>query len=327
MESHNFLTADQMLSVLNRVQAQYGGEAEPAAPTLAVRPGVPTAESAEAPEAIGGLTPELPEVVARKVVAAFDRVHGGLGGTPKFHHADVLEFVLAMAHRSGDQELGTVVARSLEAMAQGGSMIASGVASSGMRPLPTGALPHYEKMLGDQAQLLGLYLRAYQATGRQAYLETAQGVLRYIDSVLWDRERGTFSGSQEADPAYYALDAQGRAARQAPYVDRTVYTERNAAAASAYLLAGAVLNEPRYADLAVRALDLVWQKSYQEGLGMHHYYDTRAHLPGLLVDQVAMAGAWLDAFEHFGREVYLQRAETLDAFCSKRPRRRGRPLL
>jgi uncharacterized protein YyaL (SSP411 family) len=175
--------------------------------------------------------------------------------------------------------------------------------------------PHYEKMSGDQAQLLGLYLSAYQATGRQAYLDTAQGILDYIDNILWDRDRGYFFSSQQADPAYYALDAQGRAEREAPYVDRTAYTERNASVASAYMLASAVLDKPRYADLAVRALEFIWQKGYQEGLGMHHYFDNRPHLPGLLVDQVTLARTWLDAYEHFGREVYLQRAETLMRFA------------
>jgi hypothetical protein len=94
-----------------------------------------------------------------------------------------------------------------------------------------------------------------------------------------------------------------------------MYTERNAAIASAYLLASAVLNEPRYADLAVRALEFVWQKSYQQGLGMYHHFDNRPNLPGLLADQVSMAQAWLDAYEHFGREVYLQRAQTLMRFA------------
>jgi hypothetical protein len=302
-----------MQLALSRVQARYEGQAEPAGPTIAIRPGLPAAEL-EVPQAVGELTPDLPENVASQVVAAFDRAHGGFGGAPKFHHADVLEFALAMAHRTGDEELSAVVAGSLEAMAQGGLYDRISGGFFRYATTPDWSIPHYEKILGDQAQLLGLYLRGYQATGRQAYLETAQGVLQYVEGVLWDRERGTFYSSQEADPEYYVLDAQRRALRAAPYVDKTVYTERNAAVASAYLLASAVLNEPRYADLAVRALEYVWQKSYQEGLGMHHYYDLRAHVPGLLVDQVAMAGAWLDAFEHFGREVYLQRAETLMRF-------------
>jgi uncharacterized protein YyaL (SSP411 family) len=315
LETHNFLTAQQMLAVLQRVKARFAGEEAPPSPTVAVRPGVEIAELEEQPEAVGELTPELSAAVAQQVVAAFDREHGGFGAPPKFHHADVLEFAMATAHRTGDETLLEVVHRSLTAMAQGG--LYDQVEGGFFRYATTAdwSVPHYEKMVGDQAQLLTLYLRAYQATGRQAYLDTAHGILSYVDAVLWDRDRGTFYSSQKADPAYYALDAEGRAQREAPYVDKTIYTERNAAIASAYMLASAVLNKARYADLAIRGLEFIWKKSYQEGLGMHHYFDNQPHVPGLLADQVSMAQAWLDAYEHFGREVYLQRAETLMRFA------------
>lgn len=315
VESHNFLTTEQMMAVLQRVKARFAGEESPPAPAIAARPGIVFSEPKERPQAIGELDPDLPERIAAVVADAFDGEHGGFGGTLKFHHADVLEFALAMAHRSGDEVLLEVVHTSLEAMARGG--LHDAVSGGFFRYATTAdwSVPHYEKMAGDQAQLMSLYLRAYQAFGHHTYLDTAQGILKYVDDVLWDRDRGIFYSSQEADPGYYALDAQGRAGREAPYVDKTVYSERNAAVVSAYLLASAVLNEPRYADLAIRALEFVWQKSYQEGLGMFHYFDAQPHLPGLLADQVSMAQAWLDAYEHFGREVYLQRAETLMRFA------------
>jgi uncharacterized protein YyaL (SSP411 family) len=314
LESHNFLTVEQMFGVLQRIRARFAGEETALAPTIAVRPGVPLADLEERPEAVGELTPEISEEVAQTVLDAFDREHGGFGGMPKFHHADALEFALALAHRTGDETLLKVVHRSLAAMAKGGLY---DQVDGGFFRYSTAAdwsTPHYEKMVGDQAQLLSLYLRAYLAFGQQAYLDTAKGILDYVDAVLWDRERGYFYSSQEAAPDYYALDAEGRAEREAPYVDKTMYTERNAAVASAYLLASAVLNDPRYADLAIRALEFIWQKSYQEGLGMYHYFDSQPHVPGLLVDQVSMAQTWLDAYEHFGREIYLQRAETLMRF-------------
>ncbi len=311
LESHNFLTTEEMLRVLQRITARFTGEEAPTAPTIAVRPGVPWTELEERPEAVGELTPELPEEIVQAVLEAFDREYGGIGGTPKFHHADVLEFALAMAHRTGDETLLGLVQQSLQAMAQGG--LYDQVAGGFFRYAANvdWSMPHTEKMAGDQAQLLGLYLRAYQAFGHPAFLDTAEGVLRYIDTVLWDRDRGYFRSSQEADPAHYALDAGERARREAPYVDRTAYTERNAAVASAYMLASAVLNDPRYGDLAARALEFIWMRSYQQGLGMYHYLDNQPHVPGLLADQVSMAQTWLDAYEHFGREVYLQRAETL----------------
>ncbi len=314
VESHNYLTAEQMLAVLQRIKARFAGEELPPAPIIAARPGIAVSELEEPPEAIGELAPELPEKIAGVVAQGFDRDHGGFSGAPKFHHADVLEFALAVAHRTGNETLLEVVHKSLESMLQGGlhDAVSGGFFRYATRT--DWSVPHYEKMAGDQAQLMSLYLRAYQAFGRQIYLDTAQSILKYVGDVLWDRERGAFYSSQEADPDYYLLDAQARAEREAPYVDKTIHSARNAAVASAYLLASAVLDEPRYADLAIRALEFVWQRSYQEGLGMFHYFDNQAHLPGLLADQVSVAQAWLDAYEHFGREVYLQRAETLMRF-------------
>ncbi len=316
IESHNFLTTEAMAQVLERVQARFAGEEVTTGPTIGIRPGVQLAELEEQPEAVGELAPDIVEGVARTVAAAFDEEHGGFGDAPKFHHADVLEFALALAHRTGDETLGRIVHQTLEAMAHGSLY---DKVKGGFFRYATHAdwtEPHHEKMAGDQAQLLGLYLRAYQATGRPVYLDIARGVLGYVDEVLWDRDRGFFYSSQKADPDYYALSAEERAEREAPYVDKTAYTERNAAIASAYMLTSAVLDDPRYADLAIRALEYVWQKSYREGLGLHHYFDNQPHVPGLLADQVSMARAWLDAYEHFGREVYLQRAETLVRFAT-----------
>lgn len=317
LEGYNFLTSDQMLLALQRIAARYesGEAAALTGPTIAIRPEAPLTDFEERPQAVGELTPDLVDDAVAQVMAAFDRVNGGFGSAPKFHHASVVEFALAMAHRTGDKALTEAVHQSLESMAKGeiydpveGGFFRYATAADWSRP-------HYEKMAGDQAQLLGLYLRAYQASGRKRYLETARGVLSYLDAVMWDRDRGFFYSSQEADPEYYALTAEGRKGREKPYVEKAAYTERNAAVASAYMLASAVLNEPRYADLAIRALEFIWQKSYTEGLGMFHYFDLQPHLPGLLADQVSMAQAWLDAYEHYGREVYLQRAETLMRFA------------
>lgn len=314
LESHNYLTTDEMLLVLDRVSARHErgtqAEAVPAAARLSPAVGDDEGE----PEAAEVLKPQLVDEVAERVVAAYDGQHGGFGDV-KFHHADVLEFALAYAHRTGSEAMSDVVHGSLAAMS--GGAIHDRVEGGFFRYATAAdwSEPHHEKIADDQGRMLALYLRAYQATGRSEYLATAQAVLRYVDTVLWERERGYAAASQEADPSYYALDAEGRGRRGAPYVDKTAYTERNAVIASAYLLASAVLNEPRYGDLAIRALEFVWANSYREGLGMHHYFDTAPRVPGLLSDQVSMALAWLDAFEHFGREIYLQRAETLVRFA------------
>ncbi|MGD2206332.1 MAG: DUF255 domain-containing protein, partial [Anaerolineae bacterium] len=195
LESHNFLTTDEMLIVLQRIKDRYAGEEAPPAPTIGVRPGVRLAELEEQPEAVGELTPDVVQEVTQTVISAFDREYGGFGTAPKFHHADVLEFALALAHRTGDETLSRVVHETLETMARGS--LYDKVEGGFFRYAAQAdwSEPHHEKITGDQAQLLSLYLRAYQATGQPAYLDIAQGVLGYIDEVLWDRERGFFYSS------------------------------------------------------------------------------------------------------------------------------------
>ncbi|MCL7454828.1 MAG: DUF255 domain-containing protein [Anaerolineae bacterium] len=315
LESHNFMTTEQVLAALQRVKGRVQGDVVVAKPAIAFRSDMEAPELEDQPEAVGELHPAVVEEIWQKVVAEFDEKHGGFGQAPKFHHADALEFVLAMLHRTGDEKLAKVEHTSLQAMAQSG--LYDKVEGGFFRYAANAdwSEPHFEKLAGDQARLLELYLRAYKATAQPAYLDVARGVLGYIDAVLWDRDRGYFYSSQEADLEYYHLDAAGRAEREAPYVDKTVYTRRNAAIASAYMLASAVLDDPRYADLAIRALEFIWQNVYKEGLGMHHYFDGQLHVPGLLIDQVTMASAWLDAYEHFGREIYVKRAQTLVRFA------------
>ncbi|MBN1660155.1 MAG: DUF255 domain-containing protein [Anaerolineae bacterium] len=313
VESYNFMTPEEMLVVLDRVRHRSQGAPEAAGPIIAARPDVLAIEPEEHPAAVGDLSVDVVGAILDRITAAFDQQHGGLEGTPKFHHADALVFVLAMAHRTGDPALAHIVNKSLETMAHSSLYDKERGGFFRYAAHADWSGPHFEKMAGDQADLLKLYLQAYRATGDASYLDTARGVLRYVDEVLWDRDRGFFYSSQEADPDYYTASQRDKV--DTPYVDKTIYTARNAAIASGYMLASAVLDEPRYADLAVRALEYVWNHLYKKGLGMHHYYDDQPHLPGLLADQVAMAHAWLDAYEHFGREGYLEHAQTLMRFA------------
>ena len=119
LESHNFLTAEQMMSAFAASRPgmlarrrRRPDHRRPAWRTTG-RAGRATRGCRRADAGAG-------RAVAQAVVAAFDREHGGFGAAPKFHHADVLEFALAVAHRTGDERWARLCTRSLEAMAQGG---------------------------------------------------------------------------------------------------------------------------------------------------------------------------------------------------------------
>jgi len=270
----------------------------------------------------------LPERILHTALAAYDRENGGFAGRPSSITPTCSSFILAVAHRTGDEALADIVQRSLTAMIDGGLF---DPIDGGFFRYATAAdwsTPHYEKMAGDQAQLLALYLTAYRPPANKPIWVPPTVVLRYVDTVLWDRDQGYFYSSQAADPDYYrpGLDAQGRANRAHPMWTRPPIPSGTPPCASAYMQASSALNEPRHADLAIRALEFVWLNSYQEGLGMHHYFDTQPHLPGMLADQVTMAQAWLDAYEHFGREIYIAASRDAHAFRPQRFVRPGRTL-
>ncbi|HII40195.1 MAG TPA: thioredoxin domain-containing protein, partial [Thermoplasmata archaeon] len=128
-----------------------------------------------------------------------DPVNGGFGGAPKFPHAGALEFLLATVHRTGATGLRDIALRTLTAMAQGGVYDQVG---GGFHRYSTDGqwiVPHFEKMLYDNAGLLANYVHAWQLTRAPLFRETAEGILSWIDEVLCDRSHGGYFTSQDAD--------------------------------------------------------------------------------------------------------------------------------
>jgi uncharacterized protein YyaL (SSP411 family) len=128
-----------------------------------------------------------------------DPVNGGFGSAPKFPHAGAVEFLLAHLHRTGSSGLRNIAVRTLTAMAQGGVYDQVG---GGFHRYSTDGqwiVPHFEKMLYDNADLLGNYVHAWQLTGVSLFRETAEGILAWLDEVLSDPERGGYYTSQDAD--------------------------------------------------------------------------------------------------------------------------------
>jgi len=140
---------------------------------------------------------QLESAVAR-LRAAFDRVHGGFGGAPKFPPPMVLEFLLRAWRRSGEAETLEMVTRTLDAMADGGinDQLGGGFArySTDARWL----VPHFEKMLYDNALLAHCYLEAFRATGRDRYAVVARETLDFMLRALHTADGG-FATALDAD--------------------------------------------------------------------------------------------------------------------------------
>lgn len=149
--------------------------------------------------AVGTLDPALLDVALASVRRVFDPVEGGFGGAPKFPHASTIELLLRRRGRTHADDLLEMVTRTLEKMARGGIHDQIG---GGFHRYSTDArwiVPHFEKMLYDNAGLLENYAHAYQATGAPTFAAVARDTADFMASVLYDAERGGFYGSQDAD--------------------------------------------------------------------------------------------------------------------------------
>lgn len=128
----------------------------------------------------------------------FDRDYGGFGAAPKFPAPHNLAFLLRCWEKSNDHEALAMVEKTLEAMYRGGiyDHVGGGFArySTDVKWL----VPHFEKMLYDNALLALVYTECYQATGRSLYARVAREILKYVLRDMTSPEGGFYS-AEDAD--------------------------------------------------------------------------------------------------------------------------------
>jgi uncharacterized protein YyaL (SSP411 family) len=132
------------------------------------------------------------------ISAQFDEEHGGLGGAPKFPQPMIWEFVLRFARRSDNPYARRMVHTTLVKMARGGiyDQLGGGFARYSVDRL--WLVPHFEKMLYDNAQLASLYLHAWQAFGDAECRRVCEETLDYVLREMTAPEGGFYS-AQDAD--------------------------------------------------------------------------------------------------------------------------------
>ena len=126
------------------------------------------------------LGPELLDAAAGSLKSQLDHTFGGFGGAPKFPQPMNLEVLLRHHHRTGNKESLAGVELTLRKMANGGIYDHLGGGFARYSVDERWLVPHFEKMLYDNALLVGLYLEAYQATGDDFYKRTAEETLDYV---------------------------------------------------------------------------------------------------------------------------------------------------
>ncbi len=141
------------------------------------------------------LTPDLLDGAARKMLQNADHTYGGFGGAPKFPQPMNLEFLLRYWARTRDQAALDHVLLTLRKMARGGmyDQIGGGFARYSVDAI--WLVPHFEKMLYDNAQLSRLYLHAWQITGDPFFRRIAEEVYEYLLREMTSHEGGFYSAT------------------------------------------------------------------------------------------------------------------------------------
>jgi uncharacterized protein YyaL (SSP411 family) len=162
--------------------------------------------AADTPAGTGSDLPALDLDAVRQVsalaldalAATYDAEHGGFGGAPKFPPSTTLEWLLRRHARTGDERALAMAGGTLEAMARGGMADQVGGGFARYAVDATWTVPHFEKMLEDNALLLRVYARWWRQTGSPLALRVVEGTAAFLLRDLRTRE-GAFASSLDAD--------------------------------------------------------------------------------------------------------------------------------
>lgn len=148
------------------------------------------------PNAVDGMS--LMEKAYSRLRENYDRRHGGFGSAPKFPTAHNLTFLLRWYRRSGDLRALEMVEKTLESMRYGGLFDQLGFGFHRYSVDEKWLVPHFEKMLYDQAMLLMAYAEAGQLTGKTFYSQVVKEIITYLAESMTSPE-GAFYTAEDAD--------------------------------------------------------------------------------------------------------------------------------
>jgi uncharacterized protein YyaL (SSP411 family) len=146
----------------------------------------------------GRLEVDLLDNAARAILRNFDPTHGGFGHAPKFPHPMDVRVLLRQHARTGDEYALHAVRHTLDKMARGGIYDHLGGGFARYSTDERWLVPHFEKMLYDNALLASAYLEAYQATHEPEFGRVARETMDYVLGRMSDPE-GAFYSTEDAD--------------------------------------------------------------------------------------------------------------------------------
>lgn len=231
--------------------------------------------------------PVAVEAIAAAVRDAFDATYGGFGEVEKFPHVPVCEWLLDRHQRGDDQ--ARLLVPTLDGMALRGMYDAEEGGWYRYATQDDWNVPHYEKLLEDNARLVALYARAAGVFGRPEWRRAAEAAVTWALRTLWRDDARAFAGSQDADEGYHARSLALR--EHPPAVDTTVFAGWNGLMVGALVRAGAAWGRPGLVGLAREVGETLRSRVDPDGRVLR-----AADVWGLLDDQVQVA----DAFHALG---------------------------
>lgn len=261
------------------------------------------------------LDPNTAPIVIQAIKRHFDTVHGGFGSQPKFPHPDALLLTVEQFAQTQDAALREIAVKTMQGMAGGGMY--DHYAGGFFRYSTTRdwSVPHYEKMLEDNAKLTTVYALASQLLEDAGLLDTVKSAHGWLLTDMRDADTGAFAGSQDADAEerYYGQPLNVRATMPTPFIDRTVYAGWNALMVTALVTRWKITGETDVLDAAVKCFGFLRDAMplTDDALRpLHHFYaDGKAQgTLGLLSDETDFLTAALDLYEATGEDDYKETA-------------------
>ncbi len=293
------------------------------------------------PESGDGLPgPDVLHAAMRHFSANFDAEHGGLASAPKFPSSLPVRLLLRYHRRTGNARFLDMARLTLERMAAGGMHDQVGGGFHRYSTDRRWLVPHFEKMLYDNALLTIAYIEGFQATGRGEFARVARDTLRYLERDMSSPEGGFYSATDADSPTPSGDREEGWFFTWTPAELEAALGSTRATAISSYynvtpggnFEGRSILNTPR--SLAVVAKELGTQAAALEALvreSRETLYQVRAKRPPPLRDDkilTAWNGLAISAFARaaiaFGEPSYAQRAERAALFVLGRLRDDGR---
>ena len=264
------------------------------------------------------LSGALVTYIATATITAYDADNGGFAleagySGPKFPNFDAIAFLLSLGDGTGGGA-ATIVQESLDALLTRGLWDPEGGGLRRYAAERDWSRVHGEKLLLDNARLLGLLCRAGHQLQSDGLLAHARRVLDWCHRELGPdapRFRASLRPPHEDVPAGWAV----------PAADDRVFTGPHAAMAAALFACGWALDDADAVLQATAILDLIWEEGREESGRLRH--QIADPVPGTLSDHAEVAAAFLDAFEATGQRRFLERGEIVFEAATKHFRRPG----